>query len=152
MKSKQVYFAPAGVLMALIALAGCVSAVKKNDDASVIKQRAVQRWNYLIAHQAEKAYDFLSPGYRATKTREAYASEMNGRGIHWTKVHFASQKCDTNVCTVHLAVDYSMKMGGPAGNVDSSGFVVETWIKADGHWYFLPNPLTPAKLGKDNAS
>ncbi|HET8940551.1 MAG TPA: hypothetical protein VFN13_01005 [Rudaea sp.] len=152
MKSKQVYFAKVGMLLALLALAGCMSAVKKNEDASVIKQRAVQRWDYLIAHQAEKAYDFLSPGFRATKTRDAYAREMNGRGVHWSKVHFGSQKCDADVCKVHLVIDYSMQMGGPAGVVKSSGFVVETWIKTDGHWYFLPDPLTPTKLGKDNAS
>ncbi len=152
MKSRKVYLTRAGVLLALLALAGCMSMIKKNEDASVIKQRAVQRWDYLIAHQAEKAYDFLSPGYRATKTRDAYVREMNGRGIHWSKVHFGSQKCDADTCKVYLTVDYRMHMGGPVGNVNTSGFVVETWIKADGRWCFLPNALAPTKLGKSGDS
>lgn len=152
MKSKQVYFAKIGVLIALFALAGCMTGVKQDEDASVLKQRAVQRWGYLIDHQAEKAYDLLTPGYRATKTRDAYASEMNGRGLHWSKVYFSSQKCDADTCHVHLIVDYSLPMGGPAGTVKSSGFVVETWIKAAGHWYYLPEALTPAKLGESKES
>ncbi len=148
MKSKKVYFVQTGILFALLALAGCMPGVKKGEDASVIKDRAVQRWDFLIAHQAEKAYDFLTPGYRSTKTREAYAKEMNSRGIRWSEVHYTSQTCEADVCKVHLTVDYAVNLGGMSGNVKSQGFVVETWIKADGHWYYLPNQLQP-KLGAD---
>src|SRR5688572_22783391 len=63
----------------LLALAGCVD--KANPDT--IDTRAVERWNYLIAHQAEKAYDYLSPGFRSTQTREVYASSMNSRPVQW---------------------------------------------------------------------
>ncbi len=45
-----------------------------NNDSAVVDKRALERWNYLIAHQAEKAYDYLSPGTRETQTRESYAS------------------------------------------------------------------------------
>ncbi|MEO8803303.1 MAG: hypothetical protein ABI304_08265 [Rudaea sp.] len=152
MKSKQVYFAKIGVLIALLALSGCMTGVKKDEDASVINQRAVQRWDYLIAHQGDKAYDFLSPGYRATKTRIAYATEMSARGVHWSKVHFGSQKCDKDVCHVHLVVDYSMRQGGPVGTVKTTGFVTETWLKTDGKWYFLPDALSPTKLEKPKSS
>ena len=150
MKSKKVYFAQGGILLALLALAGCMTAVK-NEDSSVIGKRAVERWDFLIAHQAEKAYDFLTPGYRTTKTREAYAQEMNNRGIRWSKVGFGSQQCEVDICHVHLTVDYRVNLGGPAGNTKAMGFVAETWIKAAGRWYFLPEQLQPTRLGKDSA-
>ncbi|MDR3389261.1 MAG: hypothetical protein P4L92_19635 [Rudaea sp.] len=137
-----------GALLVLVALAGCMAGVKDQDN-SVIRTRAVERWDLLIAHQAEKAYDYLSPGYRETKPREAYAKEMNGRGIRWSKVRFGSQECDAEVCKVHLSVDYSVDLGGLAGKVASSGLVVETWIKTKGQWYFLPDQLQP-KLGKES--
>ncbi len=148
MESSKYRIALYAAVLALLALAGCTTTVKKHEDASVIKQRAVQRWDYLIAHQAEKAYDFLTPGYRQTESRELYEKRMNGRGLRWGKVHFASQKCDKDVCHVHLIVDYSLRMGGPAGTVKSSGFLTETWIRADGNWYYLPAALSPAGPGK----
>lgn len=149
MKSKKVYFAQIALVAGALALAGCAGmSAKKDEDASVIKEKAVQRWDYLIAHQAEKAYDFLAPGYRQTISREQYAHDMNGRGTHWSKVKYLSQTCQPEVCTVHLMVDYTLDLGGLAGNTKAKGFSTETWIHAAGHWYYLPNPLPP-KPGKE---
>jgi hypothetical protein len=139
-------------VLAVLALAGCTAAVKKDEDSAVIKEKSAQRWDFLIAHQADKAYDFLSPGYRATKKREDYASEMNARGIQWSKVAFGSQQCETDVCHVHLTVQFKHNMGGPAGVVSSLGFVTETWVKVDGRWYFLPEQFRPTTLGKGKES
>ena len=150
MKSKKVHIARLAGALALLALAGCANMAHK-EDSTVIKERAVQRWDLLIAHQADKAWDFLSPGYRATKTRAQYNDEMNSRGIRWSKVGFGSQDCEGDTCKVHLFVDYSMKMGGPAGMVKSSAPLQETWVRVDGKWYYLPNPVQP-KLGKEKES
>ena len=84
-------------------------------------RKSIERWNFLIAHQADKAYDYLSPGYRATKSREVYAKEMNGRGLRWTKVTYGDQQCDADTCKVNLTVDYKLKMPGASGTVSSFG-------------------------------
>jgi len=149
-KSKKIYFTKIGCALAALALAGC-DTVKKEEDASVIKEKAVQRWEFLIAHQAEKAYDFLSPGYRQTKSRDAYAQEMNSRGVRWSKVNYGSQECEADVCKVRLSVDYSLSFGGPAGTVKSMAPLKETWVHIGGKWYFLPDPM-PVKPGKDKES
>ena len=140
MKSKKVYLAKTGFALALLALVGC-GAVKKDEDASAIKEKAVQRWHFLIDHQAEKAYDYLSPGFRETKDRETYAKEMNARPVRWSKVSFSSQECEADACKVHLSVDYSLTLGGPVGTVKSIAPVEETWIRVNGRWYYLPNPV-----------
>ncbi|MDE2258444.1 MAG: hypothetical protein KGK05_11820 [Xanthomonadaceae bacterium] len=142
MKSKKVYFAQIVLAAAALALAGC-GMLKKDEDASVIKAKAVQRWDDLIARKADKAYDFLAPGYRKTISREQYAKDMNGRGMRWKKVSFGSQTCDADTCTVHLTVAYNINLGGLAGKVDSMGLAVETWIKVDGTWYYLPQIASP---------
>ena len=147
MKSVKLYFAPI-VAFAVLAVAGCGSmgGVKGESD-EVLRTRAVERWDLLIAHKADKAWDYLSPGFRETKPREAYAAEMNNRGLHWTKATFQSQACDADTCKVRLMVNYNVDLGGPVGRVGSLSPIEETWIKVKGHWYFLPDPLEPAKLG-----
>jgi hypothetical protein len=149
-KSKNVYLLQFGALLVLLALTGCMTTVK-DQDSSVVQARAMERWDFLIAHKAEKAWDYLSPGYRETKPRDAYAQEMNGRGIRWSKVHFGSQQCDADVCKVRLSVDYAVTLGGPAGKVQSMGLVVENWVKVKGQWYFLPDRFKP-KLGKESGN
>ena len=152
MKSKKVYFARIAGLLVLLALAGCSVPVKKSEDSTVIRERAVARWNLLIAHQADKAYDYLTPGYRATKTREEYAKEMNARGVRWDSVSYTSQDCTEDTCKVHLTVSYKLTLGGPAGTVKSVAPLIETWLLVDGRWWFLPDPLRPTKLGKEKDS
>lgn len=138
MKSKKVYFAQIALALGAAALAGC-GMVKKDEDASVIQQKAVQRWDYLIAHKAEKAYDFLAPGYRATMSREAYASGMNNRPVSWESAKFVDQKCDAESCTVRVQLKYKVMVnlhGMHKINVNSP--ITERWIKESGRWYFLP--------------
>lgn len=147
MNSKKVYLSKFALAAAALALAGCAGMARKDEDASVIKEKSVQRWDYLIAKKADKAYDFLAPGYRKTISREQYAHDMNGRGTHWSKVRYTSQECSADVCTVRLMVDYSINLGGLAGNTKSMAPVVETWIEADGAWYYLPQMASP-KLDK----
>jgi len=146
-KSKKIYFVLFGLVLA--ALSGCAAGpgVTKAADESAIRTRAVERWELLIAHKAEKAWDYLTPGYRTTKPRQAYADEMNSRGMRWTKVTFASQECDVDTCKVSLMVGYTVDLGGLAGRVGSASPVVETWVKIKGSWYYLPEQLQPSKLG-----
>ncbi|HET9032423.1 MAG TPA: hypothetical protein VFN25_05920 [Dokdonella sp.] len=133
-------------------MAGCTTQATKSDHAAadaspvsdsakkLVEKRAIERWDLLIAHKAEKAYDFLSPGYRATKKRDDYAAEMNHRPVQWEKVLPYSQTCDKpNVCVISLQVDSDVKMQGISQNVPVLGFVTETWIKTQGKWYYLPN-------------
>jgi hypothetical protein len=118
----------------LIALAGCNT---NKDPAVDVEKRAVERWNFLIAHQAEKAYDYLSPGTRETQTRENYASAMNSRPVQWSQVKFNHKECDADRCKVYIDVTYSLAMPG-AGAVGSTSTQSETWVRVKDEWYFLP--------------
>lgn len=140
----------APILSIGLLLAGCASESTRPDVSapdtdqsrklSDVEKRALQRWGYLIKHEAEKAYDFLSPGYRATKPREVYASEMNNRPVQWTKVYPYSESCEKpDVCTLHLQIDADTAMPGVGRKVPATGFVAETWIRTRGKWYYLPD-------------
>ena len=133
-KSPNLAALAAAALFAL-ALAGC--ADKANPDN--VDRRSVERWNHLIAHEAEKAYDYLTPGFRETQTREVYATAMNNRPMQWKSATFKRKECEEDRCTVYVDVAYALKMpGGMAGTVSSTSTQTETWIRVDGEWYFLP--------------
>ena len=139
MKSKKVYFAQIALIFGVLALAGC-GMLKKDEDASVIQQKAVQRWDYLIAHKGGKAYDFLSPGYRATVTRESYAAGMNNRPVDWESAKFLDQKCDAESCTVRVQLKYRVMINlHGMRKIQGDSPVTERWIKESGRWYFLPD-------------
>jgi len=122
----------------VIALAGCNT---NTDPTADVEKRAVERWNYLIAHQAEKAYDYLSPGTRETQTRESYASTMNSRPIRWTAAKFNRKECDADRCKVYIDVTYSLAMPGAGAigkPIESTSTQSETWVRVNNDWYFLP--------------
>ena len=120
--------------MFALALAGCTDKASSDN----VDRRAIERWNYLVAHQADKAYDYLTPGFRQTKTREDYASAMNDRPLQWKSVTFNRKECDDDRCTVYVDVAYTLKMPGSAGSIDTTSTQSEIWIRVDGEWYYLP--------------
>lgn len=123
-------------LMPLALLAGCTD--KANPDT--IDRLSVERWSHLIAHEAEKAYDYLSPGTRQAQTRENYAAAMNSRPVRWSDAKFNHKECEEDRCKVFIDVTYSVIMPGAMGKAASATTTqTETWIFVDGAWYFLPN-------------
>ena len=126
-----------GVLALL--LGGC--SLGNKDNAAEVDTRAVERWNYLIAHQAEKAYDYLSPGTRETQTRESYAQLMNNRPVKWLSAKFNRKECDVDRCKVYIDVRYSVAMArvGVTGKpIETTSTQSEIWVHVDDGWYFLP--------------
>jgi len=121
-----------------VALAGCNTNSNPTAD---VEKRAVDRWNFLISHQAEKAYDYLSPGTRETQTRESYAAAMNSRPMRWTAAKFNRKECDADRCKVYIDVSYSLTMPGAGAigkPIESTSTQTETWVRVKDDWYFLP--------------
>ena len=124
-------------LAAFIALALLLGGCNRDSTAEVDK-RAVERWNYLIAHQAEKAYDYLTPGTRETQKRENYAASMNNRPVAWRAAKFNRKECDADRCKVYIDVTYSVVMPSVGKPVETTSTQSETWVHVNDGWYFLP--------------
>ena len=151
MKNGKVYFAQSVLLLAAALLAGC-GAVKRDDGAQV-RERALERWSLLIAHKAEKAYDFLTPGYRSTITREDYARSMNNRPVAWKSIEFVDQKCDEDACTVNLKLAYSVQVNLHGQHeVNGNSPIEERWIRESGRWYVLPDNRSPVRKAVPKSS
>lgn len=108
--------------------------------------RALERWKLLIAGKAGEAWDYLSPGARSTKTREAYAAEMSQRPIRWETVepYGEAPVCEAaDACTVKILVTYSVDVPLPnVGRVTSPSVLEEKWIALDGVWYHVPADIS----------
>jgi len=127
----------------LLATACGTGNVKKTDTGGKgvsVEDRAVQRWQHLIAKRAGDAYEYLTPGYRATHPKEPYAASMSNRPVQWKEVQFKKKDCaDEDTCVVHLMIIYDLKMSSamPAPVQGLSG-QTENWIRIKGVWYYLP--------------
>lgn len=142
--TKQPITAAAMALLAAAVLSGCQATGGKRADTGVatettIEARAEQRWKYLIAKQPEKAYEYLSPGYRSANTREIYAAAIAIRPVTWKGASVVKAECETELCEVFLTLDYEAIIPGAGGKpIQTFAPLREKWIKSGGQWYFLP--------------
>lgn len=130
-------------LAAMVVLAAACSPgnVKKGSSAkATVEDRAVQRWEDLIAHRSGDAYEYLTPGYRQTHPKEPYIISMGSRPVVWKSIKFMRKECeDENTCTVYLLLVYELRIAaGIPGPVEGVSGEKEKWIRIKGVWYHLP--------------
>jgi hypothetical protein len=132
---------------------GTDSAASGADDLrpGSIATRAVKRWEHLIERKSELAWEYLSPGYRETHPRDAYALAMNNRPVQWFRVQVyepgegeepSLQCAQPRSCTIKLKVHFrvdSHVMG--VGTIDSWNVLKEHWIHVRGQWYLVPEDV-----------
>ncbi|TCT00379.1 hypothetical protein [Pseudofulvimonas gallinarii] len=131
----------AGLGLTLI-LAACASGPGAGKvDASpeaTIERRAVERWNLLIDNNFHAAYDYLSPGYRSTRTVAAYAAGAKPPIMTYTSAQWLGVTCDTeDSCLARLLLQYTIQMPG-AGEAPAITEMKERWLRLGGQWYYLP--------------
>jgi len=115
------------------------TALTSTDPNTSLPLRSALRWNLIIEGKPELAYDYLSPGYRATRERGDYANRISNRPIKWTKIAYVDHDCGSiDACSVKLNIDFKLNMP-QVGEVESTDVLIEQWVKSDGQWYFLPD-------------
>ncbi|MEP6938874.1 MAG: hypothetical protein ABI846_03855 [Rudaea sp.] len=150
MRTAKVHMLTLALAALVVATAGC----QKQDPASVVQRRAAERWNLLVSHEPIKAYDYLSPGYRATHTLDQYVAFIATARVHWKAAAIDNQKCDAESCTVSLTVKSVIpgQIVNAPHDVEHEAPITEHWILSEGQWYFLPDtrlePAAPAGAGQ----
>ncbi len=135
MKNTKIYYATL-LGAALLALAGC-----HKDPVEIVKQRSAERWNLLINHQPVKAYDYLSPGYRATHTLDQYVAFIGTARLQWKSASAEAPQCENDVCTVKVMVKSVIpgQLISASRDIQHEAPVIEKWVLSEGQWYFLPD-------------
>lgn len=112
-------------------------ATKKLGD---VGQMAVDRWGFLIAKDAPRAYEYLSPGAKSQITPDKYAKDLAAKPVVWRSVKFLSKACEGDACTVSLEVEYEVNARN-AGLVKFPAILEEKWIKIGSEWCFVPEKI-----------
>lgn len=106
--------------------------------SSPVGERAVARWQHIIAGRFADAYALLSPGYRQTISQPDYEMAIRNRPLRWTDASYMDQSCTSDdLCTVKIMLNFEVQMPS-VGVVKSQDVLEEKWIRSEGDWYFLP--------------
>ena len=138
--------AAAGMLLvASVFLAGCATS-PHNKMPKAVEDRAIKRWDLLIAGQTAEAYDYLAPGYRQTKPKDIYTKENLTRPVQWTSVKYMDKDCHEDACTVRVYLTYKVKIHVAVPVTETFSVLQEKWVKVDGEWFYLPDRLGSSKV------
>jgi len=147
-------------LAAVLALSACATAPAPEPVATPsmavpppapfpedVGERAQVRWDLLVAKNAGRAYDLLTPGSRALVTREEYAAAFTHRPVTWLGAKVSGRKCDGDSCTVTVEVRYKAEIPqSSAGPIESTAYLQERWIRTDGEWLLVPEKASGGEL------
>ncbi len=131
-------------LAVLGAFGGCTGTggkgTRPDRQPVAVEDRAVKRWDLLIAGKADEAYEYLTPGYRQTHPKDPYVAAMSNRPVKWKTAKFARKECESeDACTVYLHITYELRIhAGIDKPVEGFAGEEEHWLKVDGNWYHLP--------------
>lgn len=120
------------VMGLLMGSSGCSSPPPEEEAG----RRALERWQALIQGDLEKAYGYLSPGYREVTSFAVYRSHIGG-AVRWKDTALKDVSCADTVCDVTLTIHYQYT-AQPVGKYEGNKILQEKWVRVDDTWWFLP--------------
>ncbi len=105
-----------------------------------LEDRAADRVAAILANDYERAYWYLSPGFRQLTDLETYTEQQEKRPVRWRHAEVDRvDNCDEDHCQVYTRVFFRVKspvQGG--GIVDSVQVIKEDWISTPEGWFLVP--------------
>lgn len=104
-----------------------------------VAERAIERWEAILAPDFDTAYGYYSPGYRSSKSRGDFELSMRLRKVQFTGAEYQDQECTENACTLTFKTFYNI--ASPVPGIDTwqgNTLTDEKWIRVDGEWWYFP--------------
>ena len=127
------------LIKALVAslLVGALLGCSSPPEPQTVEERAQARWDHVVAREFEQAYEFMSPGYRATTPLHEYMIDIMSRPVRWTSAEVIGASCLEEVCRVSVEVTYqAVGAPGPLRHLRPARQIEERWLQVDGQWWF----------------
>lgn len=128
-----------GLLVCMLWLGGCSSLMPGSSDKGtpeeIVAERALQRYQAMMAGDYRKAYKFMTPGYRVLNTLEDFQKSNIGVA-QWGEVEIGRVTCSENDCRAGVSFEYRREGVTRRGTGPTGGAVRDVWNQIDGQWYF----------------
>jgi len=111
-------------------LAACATPGPQRAPEAIVKDRSQARWNALVQGDVKTAYEFFSPGSRATMSLADFASGI--KIGFWKAVTVDKVECGTaDRCDVSTTIEYEFR----GSRIKTPNR--ETWVRDGADWWFL---------------
>lgn len=131
------YLAVLVAVVGVVAVAGYLVWQSTITVEERVGMRAVERWHALIAGDFKKAYGYLGPGYRSATPYADYEAKLKSRTVEWKKIELKAVKCEPELCTVDLSLDYRPTVKGFEA-YQLQNRLTEKWVKVGNQWWHVP--------------
>ena len=131
-------------LLVCLLLAACAGQPRNTlSTEERVTERAEARWELLIDKRYARAYEYLSPASREIQSLEFYIMRTGRSVLNWKEASVQSVLCEQpDVCLVEVYVEALASPPVPRGRpVPTNRTLTETWVRANGNWYFVPSEL-----------
>lgn len=127
------------VLIAAMFFSAC-SMLPTKTDAEIVESRSALRMEALKKLDFEKAYTYMSPGYRSIKGLDRFKLE-NAGAVNLLDFQVQPAECVEDTCQVLVNSNYNITIVSPGFSVKKPLNIErvskETWIRTGGKWWFV---------------
>lgn len=89
-----------------------------------------ERWDFLIAGNLDKAYDYISPAGRSVTSLNDY--KLRIKPGSWKSIEVKKVSCEPELCKADFILNYRI-----LGAIDTKNEFTETWVKEGNDWWFV---------------
>lgn len=120
----------------MLILSACATAPLSTGELT--EARVMARWKAILNGDYAAAYDYLTPAYRSSVSTLQYQRGLLLNQVKWTEARYNESVCEDTTCKVKISIDYTLYGAVPGVNsFDGKQVMEETWLKADGVWYYV---------------
>lgn len=126
------------LLLASLALGlGACSVLQPKTDSQQVEARSQKRMDLIMAGKTEKAYEYMTPGYRATNGVPRFRADFAAGASRFIESNVSSSSCEEDVCTVKVAIKYNHVSSIGSKPIPIERSTEERWIRIDNQWWFV---------------
>lgn len=122
-----------GLAAVVLVLAGCTAT----SPADEVKARSLAYWAAMKGGDYSVAYGFLSPGFRARVSKDAFAARFIGK-TRWDGADLRSVNCEDERCVVTVDAQFTFLGNELFPTYSNSTQVEESWIREGSEWWLVP--------------
>lgn len=114
--------------------AGCFSQYPVTE----VRERSEAKWQALVAGDYDKAYGYLSPGFRLKLDKIAFHNRYRNK-LTFHSATVTRVECRKDICELDVELDYTIHAMPPfAIDFRRPEIRTEKWILSEGDWWFVP--------------